>query len=432
MAMTLEDNDLLTLTSPGTPMGGLMRQYWIPAVRAAALVAGEAPVKVRLLGENFVAFRSPGGEVGLIEEACAHRGASMALARNEEGGLRCIFHGWKFDVTGRVIDAPAEPADRRERFCNSLPVRRYQAREAGGILWVYLGQGEAPPFPDFEFLHLGPDQVRPWRSVQPYNWLQGLEAHLDSSHVSFLHSGSLSPHTGQTEKHLRESVLRMTVDKAPKFEMEERPYGLREGALRNMGDGTTYARIRELVMPFHTFVPGPPDRQCSMRMTVPIDDETCADWYVLYDPARPLTEETISAFYFSAAPDPDNFAANLGSSENNWGQDREAMKNGHFSGLLRSISFEDFVVQASMGPRYDRSKELLGSADAVIVKARSMLLKAARDYAADRSVRWARGFDYRAVRARSVTFPHTENWRDYAWPDPVDRCEPPAERAAAS
>ena len=123
MAMTLEDNDLLTLTGPGTPMGGLMRQYWIPAVRAAALVAGEAPVKVRLLGENFVAFRSPGGEVGLIEEACAHRGASMALARNEEGGLRCIFHGWKFDVTGRVIDAPAEPAERRERFCNSLPVR---------------------------------------------------------------------------------------------------------------------------------------------------------------------------------------------------------------------------------------------------------------------------------------------------------------------
>jgi phenylpropionate dioxygenase-like ring-hydroxylating dioxygenase large terminal subunit len=421
MAMTTEDNDLLTLTGPDTPMGRMMRQYWLPAIRAGALEAGGAPVRVRLVNQDFVAYRLPGGQVGFIEEACPHRGVSLALARNEEEGLRCIFHGWQFDTTGRVIDAPAEPEARREQFCASLPVKRYQAREAAGILWVYLGGGEAPPFPDFEFTRLREDQISVRRAVLPYNWLQGLEAHIDSSHVGFLHGGSLRAETGQTEAHMRAATLLMTKDKSPNFEVQEMPYGLREGALRNMGDGNTYARIRELVLPFHSFVPGPPDRQCSLRMTVPVDDETCADWFVMYDPQRTLPREASEAFFFKAAPDPDNFAADLGSKENNWGQDRALMKEGSFSGLQRSISFEDFMVQASIGRRYDRSKELLGSSDAIVVKARRMLLEAVRAFNASGQALWRHGFDYAGIRARSVTFPATEDWREYSWPDPIDR-----------
>jgi phenylpropionate dioxygenase-like ring-hydroxylating dioxygenase large terminal subunit len=436
MAMTKRDNDLLTLTGPGTPMGTLMRQYWTPAVRSSALEAGGAPVKVRLFCQDFVAFRTPDGQVGFVDEACPHRGVSLALARVEEGGLRCIFHGWQLDTTGKLVDAPAEPAARRESFCNSVRLNRYQARESAGIVWVFLAQTEAPPFPDFEFMGLRPEQLCIRRAVVPYNWLQGLEAHLDSSHVPFLHAGSLQKGAGHTEERQREALSRMTVDKAPRFEMEETPYGLREGALRDMGDGNTYARIREAVLPFFTFIPGPPDGQCSGRISVPIDDGSCAEWYVVYDPRHDLSPSVSGAMFFNTSPDPDNFAANMGTADDMWGQDREAMKNGHFSGLTRNLSFEDFIVQASMGPRFDRSTERLGAADVIIVKARRMLLEALHDLEGGKPARWVDGFDYRTIRARSVTFEKTADWRDYAWPVVREReqagIKAPVEQAMAA
>ena len=361
MALSTEDNDLITLVGPGTVMGRMMRQYWTPAIRANALVADGSPVAVRLFGQNYVAFRDSSGRVGLVDEECPHRGVSMTLARNEENGLRCIFHGWKFDASGALVDAPAEPAARRERFCASIKVNRYVTREAAGVIWVFVGEGTPPPFPDFEFMSLPADQVCIRRAVVPYNWLQGLEAHLDSSHVGFLHSGWTKQDTAHTEKRQREMINKMLQDNAPRFEMDDTNYGMRESALRNLGGGITYARIREVVLPFHTFIPAPPNAHCSSRMSVPIDDETSAEWYVLYDPVKTLNPEIIRAFFFNTADDPDDFAANLGDRSTNWDQDRAAMKKGHFSGLTKNLSFEDFIVQASMGRRYDRSKEQLGS-----------------------------------------------------------------------
>lgn len=421
MAMTSRDNDRLTQTGPGTPMGSLMRQYWTPAIRASALEAGGAPVRVRLFCQDFVAFRTGNGKVGFVDEACPHRGVSLALARNEDDGLRCIFHGWKLDTNGSLIDAPAEPEGRRENFCKRIQLPRYLAREAAGILWVYIGQGEAPPFPDFEFLSLEAEQLDIRRAVVPYNWLQGLEAHLDSSHVPFLHAGSLTKGSGHTEERNREALSRMAVDKSPKLEMEETPYGLREGALRDMGDGNIYARIREAVLPFYTFIPGPPDGHCSGRMSVPIDDVTSAEWYVVYDTRGPLAPEVGNAMFFNTSPDPDNFAANLGSADDLWGQDRTAMKNGHFSGLTRNLSFEDFIVQSSMGARYDRSGERLSASDVIIVKVRRMLLAALDAFEQGEPAQWADGFSYRSIRARSVTFEKEKNWRDYAWPVVLER-----------
>ena len=178
MAMRREDNDLITQVGPGTPMGRMLRQYWTPAIRANALEADGAPALVRLFGQNYVAFRATDGSVGFIDEACPHRGVSMALARNEENGLRCIFHGWKLNTRGEVIDAPAEPAARRAKFQSTVKTGRYQTHEAAGVVWVFLGDGVAPPFPDFEFMSLPPGQVVIRRAVVPYNWVQGLEAHL--------------------------------------------------------------------------------------------------------------------------------------------------------------------------------------------------------------------------------------------------------------
>jgi phthalate 4,5-dioxygenase oxygenase subunit len=414
MAMKPEDNELLTRVGPGTPMGRMLRQYWTPAIRSAALEADGAPVIVRLFGQDFVAFRATDGRVGLLDEACLHRGVSLALGRNEENGLRCIFHGWKFDVTGSVVDAPAEPEDRRERFCAGIKVNRYATREAAGVVWVFVGKGEPPPFPEFEFNNLPPEQVFIRRAVVPYNWVQGLEAHLDSSHVGFLHSGWAGKESLGTEKRQREMINMMMADKAPKFEMDDTRYGLRESALRDMGDGTTYARVREVVMPFHTFIPGPAGAHCSMRISVPIDDETSAEWYVLYDPVGRLNPDIIRAFFFNTDPDPDDFAANLGSKETLWGQDRAAMKTGHYSGLTRNVAFEDFIVQASMGRRFDRSKEQLGSADVIVVKARRVLLDAVRAFQAGTPAPWNAGIDYGAIRAQSLRYGASHSWRDFA------------------
>ncbi len=414
MAIKVADNDLLTRVAPGTVMGRMLRQYWTPAIRCAALLADGAPVPVRLFGQDFVAFRATDGSVGFVDEACPHRGVSLALARNEENGLRCIFHGWKFDASGKLVDAPAEPAERREKFCASVRVNQNATREAAGVLWVLVGEGKAPPFPEFEYMSLAPEQVCIRRAVVPYNWLQGLEAHLDSSHVGFLHSGWTKQDTGHTERRQREMIKMMLRDNAPRFEMDDTPYGMRESALRNMGEGITYARIREVVLPFHTFIPAPPNAHCSSRISVPIDDESSAEWYVLYDPVKKLNPEIISAFFFNTASDPDNFAANMGDRSTSWDQDRAAMKDGHFSGLTKNLAFEDFIVQASMGRRYDRSREQLGSADAIVVKARRLLLEAAKAFEAGRPAPWnSSGIDYPAIRAQSVEFGADKSWRDF-------------------
>ena len=416
MALKTEDNDLLTRVGPGTVMGRMLRQYWTPAIRTSALVADGAPVVVRLFGQDYVAFRATDGSVGFIDEACPHRGVSMALARNEENGLRCIFHGWKFDTTGKLIDAPAEPAARREKFQSTVKTGRYATREAAGVLWVFVGEGEVPPFPDFEFMDLPPAQVVIRRALVPYNWLQGLEAHLDSSHVGFLHSGWTKQDTAHTEKKQREMISKMLQDNAPRFEMDDTNYGMREGALRDLGDGITYARIREVVLPFHTFIPAPPNAHNSSRISVPIDDETSAEWYVLYNSSNTLDPAIIKAFFFNTSDDPDNFAANLGDKSTRWDQDREAMKKGHFSGLTKNLSFEDFIVQASMGRRFDRSKEQLGSADAIVVRVRRLLLEAAEAFEAGAPAPWnSDDINYRSIRARSVEFESGKTWREFVY-----------------
>jgi phthalate 4,5-dioxygenase len=340
VTVSFQDNEILTRTGPGTPMGQLLRQYWAPALRSAALVVDGAPVRARLFGHDFVAFRATDGRAGFVDEACPHRGVSLALARNEDNGLRCIFHGWKLDVTGRVVDAPCEPPARRERFCASVKSRCYTVHEAGGLVWVYLGEGQAPPFPYFEFNTLPPEHVCIRRAVVPYNYLQGVEAHIDSSHVAFLHGGFLSKKAELLEPGTRANLAQMAADTAPRFEMRDRPYGLQESALRNVGRGVIYARIREVVLPFYTFIPGPKEGPFGGRISVPIDDDTSAEWYVVYDPNKPLTPEVIDTTFHNTAGDPDNFAANMGAAENLWGQDRQAMKDGHFSGLTTNLSFE--------------------------------------------------------------------------------------------
>jgi phthalate 4,5-dioxygenase oxygenase subunit len=406
------DNELLTRVGPGTPMGEMLREYWVPACRSATLEADGAPERVRLFGEDFVAFRVTDGRVGFMQQACPHRCASMALARNEANGLRCIFHGWKFNVEGKCVDAPTEPPGQREKFAESVPVRSHPTHEAGGIVWVYMGAKDTPPrFPDYEFTSLPDDQVQPTRGIIRTNWLQGLEALLDSAHVTFLHSSNLGSDQGR--QYFKAESDYMLNDGAPSFEFIDRPYGFREGAIRDEGD-QNYARVREVSLPFFSFIPSAPTGARIVCCSIPIDDVTTAQWYIAYDTEAPL-EFSIMSSFGQTSGDPDFFNADMGGPETMWNQDREAMKAGHWSGITgRGNAYEDFVVQESMGPIVDRSQEYLGTCDRVIYRARQMLLKAIEHFQETGELSFVDDeIDFSAIRAVSFAYPKEQDWREF-------------------
>jgi nitrite reductase/ring-hydroxylating ferredoxin subunit len=411
------DNELLTRIGPGTPMGAMLREYWVPACRSARLVADGAPERIRLFGENFVAFRATDGRVGFMQEACPHRCASLALARNEDNGLRCVFHGWKFSVEGKCVDAPTEPREQRERFADSVPVRSHPAHEAGGLVWVYMGAQTRPPrFPDYEFTTLPESHVQPYRGIIRTNWLQGLEALLDSAHVTFLHSANLNSDRGRT--YFKAESDYMLNDGAPVFEFDERPYGFREGAIREEGEARSYARVREVALPFFSFIPSAPKGPRIVCCSIPIDDVTTAQWYIAYDTDGPLRPDLFGAFGLWSG-DPDHFNSDMGGSENLWHQDREAMKDGHWSGITgRGNAYEDFAVQESMGAIVDRSQEYLGTCDRVIYRARQLLLDAVRRHRDSGELSFVGdAIDYAGIRAVSFAFPREADWREI---DPYD------------
>ncbi|HLH76244.1 MAG TPA: Rieske 2Fe-2S domain-containing protein [Candidatus Binataceae bacterium] len=408
--LTREENELLTRVGPGTPMGALLREYWMPALRSAALEADGAPVRVRLMGENFVAFRATDGRVGFFDEGCPHRCTSLALARNEDNALTCIFHGWKIDVSGKVVEVPSEPPERRAEFAAKVRVRHYPVREAGGMVWVYLGRrSSAPRFYNFEFNHLPQPQVYVQRAVMHCNWFQGLEAVLDSAHLGILHKGFISAYRANSI----EDLAYANADTGPVFEMLERPYGFREGALRALPDGCNYARIREVVLPFYSFIPNNPNSPCSLICAIPIDDEWTAQWYVRYDPKAPLTQAYLDSRIKGTSGDPDNFCSDMGNIANLWHQDRRAMKEGHWTGIMHVVPYEDFVVEESMGPIVDRTREYLGQSDTVIIRTRRVMMEAARAYARAGVIPWQNAeIDYSAVRALAIRYPKEQDWTE--------------------
>jgi phenylpropionate dioxygenase-like ring-hydroxylating dioxygenase large terminal subunit len=375
MAMTKEDNELLTRVENGAPMGAMIRQhYWIPAVPSAKLEADGAPVRVRLLGSDYVAFRVSDGTAGVIDERCPHRGASMALARNEDGGLRCIYHGWKQNAKGEVIEAPNHAGD-QQQFCKHLRVNRYTVQERGGIVWVWLGKGDkAPKFPNLPFTEL-PAEQRSVTSVEvPTNWVQGVEASMDSSHVGVLHESTTQMTAGGgNQRQLMSQAL------APKLEFEDRPYGYRYAALRKLPDDKVYARINNFVMPWYGVIcPPEPTGPTTVFFSTPVDDVTHRAWFVQFNPHRPL-----GMTIMSASPDVWNFPPlPPGDPKDNWGQNRDLMRRGHATGFPQHLGTEDFAMFISQGPIVDRTQEQLCSADGAVLRVRSLLLKAAREHSA--------------------------------------------------
>ena len=371
--VTREENDRLTRVDGDAPMGRLMREhYWLPFALSTNLTHDAGPVPVRLLGENYVAFRAQDGRIGFLDELCPHRRASLVLGRLEDNCIQCIYHGWKIDVSGCVAEAPTQLL-RPERFAAGVAVTHFPVHEAGGLVWVWLGDGDPPAPPEF-----------PWEDARhaywcvsrmPCNWLQGVEGTIDSAHVGFLHR----TWHAETAKRAEHANLGLALQQVPTYETEECEYGMRAAALRSTGDGKTYVRITEYFMPLVTLVAvgRAQPRDGSMFVSAPVDDTHHLLFYGYFsdEPQHP-TESMPGLIAPDIVLDPLDFVALSGDRANRWGQDRELVNAGHWSGFARTLLEEDAAVQASMGPILDRTKEHLSSGDAAVAHARRILLDA--------------------------------------------------------
>jgi phthalate 4,5-dioxygenase oxygenase subunit len=374
--LTKEQNEFLTRTGPTTPMGALVRRYWIPFLLSSELPEPECPpVRVKLLSERLVAFRDTAGRLGLIDEFCAHRGVSLWFGRNEQDGIRCPYHGWKYDISGQCIEVPSEPEE--SGYCKKIKLTSYPCIEHGGIIWTYMGPAAKKPAPpDFEWMSLPQSHCYVSKRWQESNYLQAMEGGIDSSHVSFLHSGDL--HNDPLHKSTKGAAYQR--DQRPKFEVIESPGGLYIGARRDAEEGHHYWRITQWIMPWYTMVPPYGDNALNSHAWVPIDDENCVAWTFTYHPTRPLTEMELSTMRDGGGIHvqfvPGTFRP-LINKDNDYMMDRAAQKAGRtYSGVV-SIAMQDASVQESMGPIQDRSKENLVSTDNAIIMARLRLRKAA-------------------------------------------------------
>jgi phthalate 4,5-dioxygenase oxygenase subunit len=398
--LTREINELVTRTGPGTPMGGLLRRYWIPVLLADELPEPECPpIRVKILSERLLAWRDTQGRYALTDEFCAHRGVSLWFGRNEANGLRCPYHGWKYDHTGQCVEVPSEPAE--SGFCNKIKLQSYPLVERGGILWAYMGPPEEkPPIPEFEWMNLPASHRYISKRWQENNYLQAMEGGIDSSHVSFLHSGDLN----SDPLHKGTKGAQYQRDRTPKFEVVESPGGLYIGARRNAEVGQYYWRITQWIMPWYTMVPPYGSNALNAHAWVPIDDENCFTWTFTYHPTRPLSEIELDTMRkgggIHVALIPGTFRPII-NKDNDYLIDRAAQKSGRTYSGVSSIAMQDASVQESMGPIQDRTKENLVSTDNAIIMARHRLRQAA--LALQKGVA-PPGLSTECHRVRSATF----------------------------
>jgi phenylpropionate dioxygenase-like ring-hydroxylating dioxygenase large terminal subunit len=373
-----EQSDLLTQTGPGSPAGRLFRSYWIPALLAAELADNNCPpVRVKLLSERLVAFRDSQGRLCLIDEFCAHRGVSLWFGRNEENGLRCAYHGWKYDHTGQCVEVPSEPVE--SGICKKIKLKSYPLVERGGVLWTYMGPSDKqPPLPEWEFALVPANQSFISKRIQESNWLQAMEGGIDSSHVSFLHRGDLDSDPLFRGAKANQYNLR---DARPVFEVVESPGGLFIGARRDAERGAYYWRITQWVMPSFTMIPPRGNHPVHGHFWIPIDDENCWAWSFDYHSIRPLTQDQLSAMREGKGIHvkyvPGTFRP-LANTDNDYLIDRAAQKAGRTFSGVEGIAMQDASLQESMGPIVDRTKENLVSTDNGIIMARHRLLRAVK------------------------------------------------------
>lgn len=367
--------ELLTRTGPGTPMGHLMRRYWVPVMLSEEIREPDGPpVRARILGERLLAFRDSQGRPGLVDEFCAHRGASLFLGRNEENGIRCSYHGWKYDVTGQCTELPSVPS-----LACKMKIKAYPCLERGDILWAYMGPPDKqPPPPELEWCLLPASHRFVSKRLQETCYLQAMEGGIDTTHASWVHRYELERdpmhRNAKANKYIRE-------DRNAVFDIEQASHGLTIFGRRAGEADSHYWRITQWIFPWFTLIPPFGPHALGGHIWVPIDDESCWAWSINFLPDRPLPEEELQAMkqgqgiHFKQIPGTFRPLANP---QNDWLIDRRAQKDKRSFSGVEGFSIQDASLQESMGPVQDYSREHLVSTDKPIAMARRMLVDAAR------------------------------------------------------
>jgi len=383
--LSQEENELLTQTNAGTPAGDYFRRYWLPALLVSEVPAPDCPpVRVRLLGEDLIAFRDTNGRVGLLDEFCPHRRASLFWGRNEECGLRCVYHGWKFDAQGACVDLPNEPAE--YGFENKIRATAYPTREYGGLIWAYLGPPDkVPELPKLEWARVPDSHRYASKRFQETNYLQAIEGGIDSSHSNFLHAtvDAFRVTDSYAEKVQNSTNLRAKyhlMDKAPRFSVKKTDYGLVIAVRRNAEEDAYYWRLTQFLLPSHTMIPYQKGFSIHGHCWVPRDDQTCWVWTMSWNPDEPLSKEDRDAIeqetFVHAKVEPVTFRP-IRNKSNNYMIDRGLQQSASMTGI-HGFASQDQAIQESMGPVVDRTRERLGTSDTAIIATRRLLLQEIR------------------------------------------------------
>lgn len=380
--MTPEQNDILCRVEGAAPMGQLMRQHWLPACMIEEVAEPDCtPLRVRLLGENMVVFRDSRGRLGALDEQCPHRRASLAFGRNEECGLRCLYHGWKFDVDGNAVDMSSEPVDAKLR--STMKTKAYPIRESGGFVWVWMGDPENVARFDMPNWSTAPNsKISIVKMHGACNWAQVLEGSIDSAHSSSLHSTNMPATTGVSGSTATDTAwLRPSADKAPRLEVQKTSFGFRYVAIRKpIKDAETldYIRMTLFVAPFTVHIP-PNDQYHLSQMLVPIDNENTMFYWIAWHPEKGIPQDAWRRFCGAEVGKDVESATfkKVRNADNNYLQDRVAMKAGDFTGIY-GIPAQDMAMWESMGSIADRSEDRLGSSDKAIFTFRTQMYRAAQ------------------------------------------------------
>jgi nitrite reductase/ring-hydroxylating ferredoxin subunit len=393
--LSKRDNELITRVGPQTPMGELLRRYWLPALLSEELPEPDcAPVRLRLLGEDLVAFRTTSGKIGVLDTYCPHRNANLFWGRNEQEGLRCVYHGWKFDANGACVDMPNEPA--RSRFAEKIQQTAYPAVDRGGFVWVYMGAAEhQPSIPNFEWLNAPETHRFAHKRFQDCNWLQNLEGEVDSSHAPFLHgsvgAGGMQDYNGN-------------ADRQPVFQVLETDFGVAIAARRDAGPDQYYWRITPFMLPFYTIVPRARDTNYIWTAAVPIDDLTMFGMTVIWSPDHAVQRSPVVEVDA-------NFRARQNRS-NDYLVDRELQKTSSFTGI-RGVRVQDMAVQEDQrGPLSDRTREHLGSSDLGVIATRRMLIKQLKALQKGHKPAQPESPDAYYLRSLALNAPREVAWQD--------------------
>ena len=382
--LSAADNEVLTRTGASTPMGELFRRFWLPALLSQEVAEPDGPpVRVKLLGEDLVAFRDTDGRVGLLDPRCAHRGAHLFFGRNEACGLRCAYHGWKYDVTGQCVELPTLPPD--SRYKETIRLTSYPTREWGDFVWAYLGPPELmPPLPELEFALVPATHRFVSKKLQQCNWAQSCEGGLDTAHFSFLHmpvASAADPGSVIRRSSVDADRTRwMRDDPMPEFHIAPHDAGLAIGASRRANGRDLYWRISQFLVPNHAYAPNAlPGELYHGQTWVPITDELCWVYCYTWDPERPLTEAARDRLRGGASihAQVDEHWMPLRNRDNDYLIDRVDQKLRTFTGI-EGVSEQDACIQDSQGVIADRTREHLGPTDLAIIQFRRLMLGAAR------------------------------------------------------